>query len=151
MKLNLSRLVLTAGLSIGIISFASVAEAGLELNGTSLRGRLNRQPQPSQELKKLTGNGSSLRGQSNKQPQLSQQSKGRLLQGESLTGQSTQKQPSQRLKSHDDRTDNSTSLRGQSSSKSQPSQQLKKRCSAVLGVSPMSDCIKKRWHSYNKN
>ncbi len=43
MKLNLTKLALTAGLSLGIISFASVAEAGKAVQGSSLTGHL---PQP---------------------------------------------------------------------------------------------------------
>ena len=62
MKLNLTKLVLTAGLSLGIISVASVAEAGINLNGSSLTGHL---PQPTtkwqpQQSKGLTSKGSSL-------------------------------------------------------------------------------------------
>ena len=40
MKPNLTKLALTAGLSLGMLSFASVAEAGLSLgNGSSLTGQ----------------------------------------------------------------------------------------------------------------
>ncbi len=38
MKLNLPKLLLTAGISMGIISISSIAEAGLHLNGSSLTG-----------------------------------------------------------------------------------------------------------------
>lgn len=75
MKLNLSRLILATGLSIGIISFASVAEAGLELNGTSLRGQSSEQPQPSKQLKRLSQNTSNLTGKTSRQ-QLTQEIKG---------------------------------------------------------------------------
>ena len=46
MKLNLPKLLLTAGLGLGIISFASAAEAGLSLgNGSSLTGqKTDKQP-----------------------------------------------------------------------------------------------------------
>ncbi len=40
MKLNLTKLALTAGLGLGMLSFASVAEAGVMLgNGSSLTGQ----------------------------------------------------------------------------------------------------------------
>ena len=71
MKLNLPKLLLTAGLSLGIISLASVAEAGVML-----------------------GNGSSLTGQKTEK-QSHQQLKGVSDRGSSLTGQTTEKQPAQ--------------------------------------------------------
>lgn len=95
MKLNLSRLVLTAGLSIGIISFASVAEAGLELNGTSLRGRLNRQPQPSQIIRM---NSTKLDRQSSSKSQLPQQLKKLTQNASRLTGQTSKQQLTQEIK-----------------------------------------------------
>jgi len=67
MKLNLSRLILATGRSLGIISFASVAEAGIELNSSSLKGQLSEQPQQLQSLKKLSGNSSKLTGQTSRQ------------------------------------------------------------------------------------
>ena len=70
MKLNLPKLLLTAGLSLGIISLASVAEAGMHPQGSSLTGQTT-----------------------DKQPQ--QQSKAIGLNGSSLTGQTTEKQPAQ--------------------------------------------------------
>ncbi len=120
MKLNLSKLLLTAGLGLGIISFASVAEAGLSLgNGSRLTGQKTEQqpqqqlkggnwqgssltghlPQPTtkgqpQKSKSLTCNGSSLSGQTTKK-QLQQQLKAIGLNGSSLTGQTTEKQPTQ--------------------------------------------------------
>ncbi len=78
MKLNLTKLVLTAGLSLGIISVASVAEAGINLNGSSLTGHL---PQPTTKW----------------QPQ---QSKALTAKGSSLTGQKTDKQTQQQLQKH---------------------------------------------------
>lgn len=115
MKLNLSRIVLAAGLSLGIISFASIAEAGLELNGSSLKGQVSPTfPQkPFQQLKKLSGNGSSLRGQvpqsTTKKP--SQQAKGVKMNASSLKGQSSEQlQLSQQLKKL---SQNASSLTGQ--------------------------------------
>ena len=98
MKLNLSRLVLTAGLSIGIISFASVAEAGITLNGTSLRGRLNRQPQPSQQFKVIRLNGTKLDRQSSSKSQLPQQLKKLTQNASRLTGQTSKQQLTQEIK-----------------------------------------------------
>ena len=69
MKLNLTKLALTAGLSLGIISVASVAEAGINLNGSSLTGQTS-EKQLQQQSKALSANGSSLTGQTTKkQPQ----------------------------------------------------------------------------------
>ncbi|MDJ0570148.1 MAG: hypothetical protein QNJ53_14035 [Pleurocapsa sp. MO_192.B19] len=117
MKLNLPKLLLTAGLSLGIISFASVAEAGINLNGSSLTGHLpqpttKRQPQYS---KSLTCNGSSLSGQTTKK-QSQQQSKRMSSNGSSLTGQKTEKQLPQQLKGL---PRNGSSLTGQVSQKQQ--------------------------------
>ncbi len=39
MKNNLLQLLLTAGLSLGIISTPSIAEAGMRVNGSSLTGQ----------------------------------------------------------------------------------------------------------------
>ena len=91
MKLNLTKLALTAGLSLGIISFASLAEAA-PLNVTSLTGHL---PQPTtkwqpQQSKALTNNGTSLSGQTTEK-QLPQQCNGLPVNGSSLTGQVSQK------------------------------------------------------------
>ncbi|MDJ0591815.1 MAG: hypothetical protein QNJ72_17760, partial [Pleurocapsa sp. MO_226.B13] len=84
----------TAGLGLGIISFASVAEAGVMLgNGSSLTGQTS-EKQPQQQLKGMSDQGSSLTGQkTEKQPQ--QQLKGSHDQGSSLSGQKTEKQPAQ--------------------------------------------------------
>ena len=92
MKLNLTKLALTAGLGLGIISFASVAEAGVSLgNGSSLTGQTS-EKQPQQQLKGLRAQGSSLTGQTTeKQPH--QQLNRIDYQGSSLTGQTTEKQP----------------------------------------------------------
>ena len=63
MKLNLPKLLLTAGLSLGIISLASVAEAGVMLrNGSSLTGQKT-EKQSHQQLKGVSDRGSSLTGQ----------------------------------------------------------------------------------------
>ena len=70
MKLNLTKLALSAGLSLGMLSIASVAEAGVRHQGRSLTGQ-----------------------KTEKQPQ--QQLKGAYPQGTSLTGQKTEKQPAQ--------------------------------------------------------
>lgn len=84
MKLNLSRLILAAGLSIGIISFTSVAEAGIELNGKSLKGQSSKQPQ---QLKIIRMNNQRLTGQSESESQLQQQSKKLTGNTSSLAGQ----------------------------------------------------------------
>ncbi len=68
MKLNLSRLVLTAGLSLGMISIVSVAQARIQLNGSSLTGQKTEKPPP-QQLKGTSEMNSRLTGQtSEKQP-----------------------------------------------------------------------------------
>lgn len=111
MKLNLSTIVLAAGLSIGIISFASLAEAGLELNGSSLKGQSDSKSQPSQQLKGIGINSSSLKGRSSEKPQPPQQLKIIRMNSQSLTGQSNSKpQPSQQLKKL---SQNASSLTGQ--------------------------------------
>ncbi|MDJ0596876.1 MAG: hypothetical protein QNJ72_44100 [Pleurocapsa sp. MO_226.B13] len=51
MKLNLPKLLLTAGLGLGTISAASVAEAGIRLNGKSLTGQTS-EKQLQQQLQK---------------------------------------------------------------------------------------------------
>ena len=72
MKLNLTKLALSAGLSLGMLSIASVAEAGLPMNGTSLTGQTT-EKQRSQQLKDLPKNGLILTGQVSQK-----QRKGRL-------------------------------------------------------------------------
>ncbi len=69
MKLNLTKLALTAGLSLGMISIASVAQARLSENSTSITGQTTEKQLP-QQLKSLTTNGSSLTRQTtdDKQP-----------------------------------------------------------------------------------
>ena len=98
MKLNLTKLTLTAGLGLGMLSVASIAEAGIRLNGSSLTGQTT-EKQPQQQSKRMSSNGSSLSGQTTKkQPQ--QQLKALSLNGSSLTGQTTDdKQPTQSAKS----------------------------------------------------
>ena len=117
MKLNLTKLVLTAGLSLGIISVASVAEARINLNGSSLTGHL---PQPTtkwqpQQSKGLTSKGSSLTRQTTEQ-QPQQQSKRMSSNGSSLTRQTTEKQLPQQLNGL---PVNGSSLTGQVSQKQQ--------------------------------
>ncbi len=94
MKTNFPQLLLTAGLSVGIISIPSIAEAGMRANSSSLTGQVSRptsQDQPQPKTKALSMNGSSLTGQKTKKQQ---QSKALTMQGSSLTGQSSQKQMS---------------------------------------------------------
>ena len=62
MKLNLQKLLLTAGLSLGMLSIAFVAEARLSENGSSLSGQKTEKQLP-QQLNGLPVNGSSLTGQ----------------------------------------------------------------------------------------
>ncbi len=93
MKLNLTKLALSTGLSLGMLSIASVAEAGIRLKGTSLTGYL---PQPTtkrqpQQFKALSSNDSSLTGQTTEK-QLPQELWGLPANGSSLTGQVSQKQ-----------------------------------------------------------
>ncbi|MDJ0567534.1 MAG: hypothetical protein QNJ53_00655 [Pleurocapsa sp. MO_192.B19] len=91
MKINLPQLLLTAGLSVGIISIPSIAEAGYPLNGTSLIGQVSRptsQDRPQKLTKGFTINGSSLTGAKIKKRQ---QSKALMMNDSSLTGQSSQK------------------------------------------------------------
>ncbi len=70
MKLNLTKLALTAGLSLGMISIASEAQAAIALNGKSITGQTT-------------------------EKQFKQELKGAHPQGSSLTGQTTEKQPAQ--------------------------------------------------------
>ena len=96
MKPNLTKLLLIAGLSLGMLSIASVAEARLSENSTGLTGQ-KAEKQPQQQLKGMSDQGSSLTGQTTKkQPQ--QQSKAIGLNVSSLTGQKTDKQPTQIVK-----------------------------------------------------
>ncbi len=91
MNTKIPQLLLTAGLSVGIISIPSIAKAAAPLNGTSLTGQVSRptsQDQPQRFTKGLGFNGSSLTGQKKQQQQ---QSKALTMQGSSLTGQSSQK------------------------------------------------------------
>ena len=87
MKLNPTKLALAAGLSLGTISFASIVEAGIRLNGSSLTSHLpqpNTKQQP-QHYQALTANGSSLgEATSKKLPQ--QQLNGGSLNVSSLSG-----------------------------------------------------------------
>ncbi len=62
MKPNLTQLLAIAGLSLGMLSFASVAEAGINLNSSSLTGQTI-EKQPPQQFMGLPRNGSSLTGQ----------------------------------------------------------------------------------------
>ena len=75
MKLNLPKLLLTAGLGLGMLSIASVAEAGIMVNGSSLTGQKT-------------------------EKQLPQQLKGIGVNGSRLGGQTTKKQPQQQLQKH---------------------------------------------------
>ena len=52
MKLNLTKLALTAGLSLGMLSVASVAEAGTAEQGSSLTGQKTEKPPPKKNLGK---------------------------------------------------------------------------------------------------
>ena len=67
MKLNLTKLALTAGLGLGMLSFASVAEAGPAEQGSSLTGQKT-DKHPQQQSKGSKEQGSSLRGQKTEKP-----------------------------------------------------------------------------------
>ena len=89
MKLNLIQLALTVGLSLGIISIASVAEAS-PFNGTSLTGQTT-EKQPQQHLNGSVPPDTSSTVQKTEK-QLTQQLNGLPHNGSSLTGQVSQKQ-----------------------------------------------------------
>ena len=85
MKLNLSRLVLALGLSLGMVPFASAAEAGITLNGSSL-GEQSHQQQLLQQAKATELNGSYLTRQSSRAPQLAQRAEKLSQNASNLTG-----------------------------------------------------------------
>ncbi len=96
MKPNLTKLALTAGLGLGMLSFVSVAEAGRFNQGSRLTGqKTEQQPQP--QLKGISVQGSRLTGQKTEQ-QPQPQLKAIGLNGSNLTGQTTDKQPTQSAK-----------------------------------------------------
>ncbi len=112
MKTNLPQLLLTAGLSVGIISIPSIAEAGWNMNSSSLTGQISRptnQDQPQRFTKGIGTNGSSLTGEKTKNQQ---QSKALSMNGSSLTGEKTKNQQQSKAL-----TMNGSSLTGQSSQK----------------------------------
>ncbi|MDJ0596877.1 MAG: hypothetical protein QNJ72_44105 [Pleurocapsa sp. MO_226.B13] len=90
MKLNLPKLLLTAGLSLGMLSVTSVAESRLSENSSSLSGQITDKQLP-QQFKRMSSNGSSLSWQTTEK-RLPQQYNGLPVNGSSLTGQISQKQ-----------------------------------------------------------
>ncbi len=84
MKLNLTKLLRTAGLSLVMLSVASMAEAGIMINGSGLTGQITRK-QLQQQSERMSSNGSSLSGQTSEKPP-QQQLNGLNLNGSSLSG-----------------------------------------------------------------